>query len=178
MVTKGGHSVHAIFPYIREHFLAKEAHFRVFSQADSRLEGWFKGEMPVLLETHRAQGMIQSYERELNVPTPMGPKQRRQIDFRVRVGSRFYLCELKAMCTSQAAGTPRDLHFYLRDDDVGMIKDLKQLPQLPVSDSLWLLAFVYPAPKLDEWDAALENIHALAKDCRCTTSPKDCPSFL
>lgn len=136
----------------------------MFSQADSRLDGWFKGEMLVLLETLRAQGMIQSCEGQINVPTPIGSNQRRQIDFRVRVGSRFYLCELKAMCTSQAAGPPRDPYFYLRDDDVSMIKDLKKLPQLPFSDSLWPLAFVYPGPKLDEWDAALEKIHGLAKD--------------
>lgn len=30
----------------------------------------------------------------------------------------------------QAAGTPRNLHFYFRDDHVGLIKDFKKLDEL------------------------------------------------
>jgi len=38
-----------IMQNIRDWFLAKNEHFEVFAEADTRLEGWFKAEFIVLL---------------------------------------------------------------------------------------------------------------------------------
>jgi len=38
-----------LLPYLQDWFLQKEEHFVAFANADSRLEGWFKAEMLVLL---------------------------------------------------------------------------------------------------------------------------------
>jgi len=108
--------VNAIFPAIREWFVSKQTHLTAFAELDSRLEGWFKGELLVLLRELQRSGAVRSFVRELNVATAPG---RVQIDFAVCIGNETHYCELKAACISQAAGTPRNLRFYLRETRSG-----------------------------------------------------------
>ncbi len=138
-----------LLPDIRNWFLAKEEYFLAFAEADSRIEGWFKAEMIILLKRLQAQRRIDHFEREYNISK--GTQQRNQIDFRLQIQGQVHLCELKALCISQAAGTPRNLHFYFRDDHVGIIKDLKKLDGLSNNENKWVLAFVYPSPAPAEW---------------------------
>ena len=163
-----------IFPAIREWFLAKEQHLSTFAALDSRLEGWFKGEMFVLLQELQQQRLIASFEREKCVATESG---RIQIDFLVRLGGETHYCELKAVCISQAAGTPRNLRFYLREDEVGLIRDLRKLSRLPESGEKWVLAFVYPNP-VEAWAEAIAALPQDLKRWGCVTRPEEFPPYL
>jgi len=113
---------------IYEWFLIRKEHLQVFADADSRVEGWFKAEFLVLLKRLLDDSVIESFEREAKIKSLTG---RRQIDFELSIMGEQHLCELKALCISQAAGTPRNLRFYLREDGVGLIKDFRKLDVLP-----------------------------------------------
>lgn len=159
---------------IQDWFLAKEEHFVMFAKADTRLEGWLKAELIVLLNRLKRQGLVERFEREANVATSTG---RKQIDFRLCLGGEIHLCELKALCISQTAGTPRNLHFYFREDQVGLIRDFRKLDALP-DKNRWVLGFVYPSPKLWEWTQTIASLPDGLRQWRCITNPQDFPDYL
>ena len=163
--------IDSLLPHVDNWFLPKKDYFQAFATADSRIEGWLKGEMFVLLNTLSKQGVIASYEREFNIPTSKGPKTRRQIDFRIHLQGQAHLCELKALCISQMAGTPRNLDFYFRDDEVGIVKDLKKLDDLPSREKKWVLGFVYPSPDPNEWSKTITSLSGVLDHWRCLTNP-------
>jgi hypothetical protein len=160
---------------IRNWFLSKEEYFRAFADVDSRIEGWFKAETIILLNQLQRQRKIDSYEREFS--TSRGERQRNQIDFRLHIQGQAHLCEIKALCISQAAGTPRNLNFYFRDDHVGIIKDLRKLDSLTREECKWVLAFVYPSPNVAEWDDVLSSLPDELKHWMCVTQPHDYPDY-
>lgn len=164
----------AILKAIRDWFLGKEEHFTAFAEADTRLEGWLKAELIVLLNRLSTQRLVDEFEREANVTTSAG---RRQIDFRLRLGGVTHLCELKALCVSQAAGTPRNLQFYFREDQVGLIKDFRKLDTVPGSNK-WVLGFIYPGPGLRQWRETIASLPEGLRHWRCITSPEDFPDYL
>ena len=139
-----------LIPPINRWFAAKDEHLAVFSDSDCRLEGWFKGELLVLFTRLRQAAVITGFEREAKVPC-IAPGKRIQVDFRLRIGTETHLYELKALCISQAAGTPRNLNFYFRDDHVGIVKDFKKLEGVATANK-WLIAFVYPEPNPMAWE--------------------------
>jgi len=160
---------------IWEWFRHKRKHFRAFAERDSRIEGWFKAEMIVLLNRLIRQGKVEEFEREYN--TAKGERERRLIDFRLHIHGQAHLCELKAMCISQEAGTPRNLRFYFRDDHVGIIRDFKKLDRLENRGKKWVLAFIYPSPEVDEWYDAIASLPNELRHWRCLTQPQDYPAF-
>jgi hypothetical protein len=137
-----------IIEHIKKWFNDKREYFEVFARNDTRLESWFKGELLVLFERLKSEGVIDRFERELNVQTNEG---RRQVDFAVTIGGEEHLCELKAACISRAKGTPRDVKFYFRKDDVGLMKDFLKLDRI-AGDRKWVLSFFYPRPSVSEWN--------------------------
>jgi hypothetical protein len=145
------YKLETLLPLIVDWFKDRRGHLDVFAQADCRLEGWFKGELLVLFSKLVKDGVLSGFEREANVPVPGG---RLQIDFRLRLGDQTHLCEVKALCISQAAGTPRNLKFYFRDDKLGLFKDFRKLNSIAATNK-WLLAFVYPVPEQLAWESAL-----------------------
>jgi len=165
-----------LLSYISEWFLDKREHFTAFAQADSRIEGWFKAELLVLFNRLVADQVIENFEREANVPSPRDGK-RKQVDFRLHIQGQKHLCELKALCISQAAGTPRNLHFYFRDDHVGLIKDFKKLDEI-ASQNKWVIAFVYPAPDSKEWNNVVASLPSALRHWRPVTSPSNFPSWM
>ncbi|RMD65173.1 hypothetical protein D6833_03325 [Candidatus Parcubacteria bacterium] len=165
-----------LIPYLSEWFLNKQEHFTAFAQADSRIEGWFKAELLVLFNRLVASQVIERFEREVNIPSPRDGR-RKQIDFRLYIQGQEHLCELKALCISQAAGTPRNLHFYFRDDHVGLIKDFKKLDELGHSNK-WVIGFVYPTPGLNEWNKVLSSLPSTLRHWRPITNPSDFPNWV
>lgn len=159
-----------LLTYISKWFLDKQEHFRAFAQADSRIEGWFKAEPLVLFNRLVASQVIEKFEREASVPSPRD----RKVDFRLYIQGQDHLCELKALCISQAAGTPRNLHFYFRDDHVGLIKDFKKLDEIG-NPNKWVIAFVYPAPDSKEWNNAIASLPSTLRHWRPITSISDFP---
>jgi hypothetical protein len=172
---KKGYNTKSFLPYIRDWFLSKREHFTSFSTADSRIEGWFKAELLVLFNKLAQEGRLK-YEREANITSPKDGK-RKQVDFRFKIDGEDHRCELKALCISQAAGTPRNLHFYFRDDHMSLIKDFKKLDELPYKNK-WLLAFIYPSPKESEWGKVVGSLPSTLKHWNAITDPRDFPEFV
>lgn len=165
-----------LLSHISEWFLNKREHFAAFAQADSRIEGWFKAELLVLFNRLVTSRVIQDFEREANLPSPKDRK-RKQVDFRLQIMGQEHLCELKALCISQAAGTPRNLRFYFRNDHVGLIKDFKKLDEIGNSNK-WVLAFVYPSPDSKEWGNVVASLPSTLRHWKPVTSPGDFPSWV
>lgn len=163
-----------VLRYIEDWFLEKKDYFKVFAEADTRLEGWFKAELILLLNDLLKHKVIDEFKREWNVSTPAG---RKQIDFCLYIRGELHYCELKAMCISQAAGTPRNLQFYFRDDNVGLIKDFKKLDAIS-GDNKWILGFVYPRPEALRWASTLESLPSDFRHWRCITKPEDFPDYI
>lgn len=159
----------SLIPFINEWFLNKSEYLLTFAQKDSRLEGWFKGELFVLFEKLSAMGIIDKFEREVKIHS-MIDDRRKQIDFILHIGGQQNLCEIKALCISQSAGTPRDLNFYFRDDHVGLIKDFKKLEEFN-NPYKWVLAFIYPAPDPNDWCMAIHSLPITLKQWKTVTSP-------
>lgn len=155
-------------------FFTKKDYFEVFSAADTRLEGWFKAELLLLFSQLKAKGEIQDYHREVNFKIPGG---RYQIDFGVEYKGVIHYCEIKALCISQAAGTPRNLDFYFRDDHVGLIKDFKKLQGLRLENK-WVMAFIYPNPGIKKWKELVHSIEDRLINWEQITSPDQYPSYL
>jgi len=166
--------VEDILQSVRDWFLSKQEHFTAFAEADTRLEGWLKGELIVLLNRLSQRELVERFKREANIATSTGCKR---IDFRLRVSGEIHLCELKALCISQAAGTPRNLPFYFREGHVGLIKDFRKLDALP-SKNKWVLGFVYPNPELRQWTQMIASLPEDLRHWQCITSPEDFPDYL
>jgi hypothetical protein len=166
----------ALVPHISRWFLQKQEHFAVFAQADSRIEGWFKAELLVLFNRLKASQVLENFTRETRVISRKDGK-RKQVDFRLQVQGQTHLCELKALCISQAAGTPRNLHFYFRDNDVGLVKDFKKLDEIS-GENKWVIAFVYPAPDSNEWSNAVASLPSTMRHWRPITSLSDFPDWV
>ena len=158
-----------LLPHIRDWFEGKPEHLKTFANSDCRLEGWFKGELLVLFSRLARQGVIAGFEREVNIPTHT-PGGRFQIDFKVTLGTELYLCELKALCISRAAGTPRNLNFYFRDDGLGLVKDFKKLDSVPASNK-WMMAFIYPVPDPLTWKQAVGLLPTTVQHWRSIDQP-------
>lgn len=161
----------SIIGNVKEWFLPRKEYFETFIKNDTRVESWFKAELLVLLSRLVKERIIDSFERE---PSLYDKSDRRsQIDFSVTVrGVENYL-ELKALCTSQAKGTPRNLSFYFRDDNVVLVKDFKKLSTIDVTNK-WILAFIYPKPAKENWRLVTKKI-----DCwKCLTKLDDYPEYL
>ncbi len=165
-----------LLPHISKWFLDKREHFTAFAQADSRIESWFKAELLVLFNRLVVNQVVESFEREAKVISPKDGR-RKQVDFRLQIQGQTHLCELKALCISQAAGTLRNLHFYFRDDHVGLIKDFKKLDEI-ASQNKWVIAFVYPAPDSKEWSNAVVSLPSTLKHWRPVTSLSGFPNWM
>lgn len=164
----------AVLESIKDWFLDRSDYFNAFIDADSRLEGWFKAELLLLLPKLVGKGLLERFERECNISTPTG---RKQIDFCLSIQGGTHYCELKAMCISQAAGTPRSLKFYFQDNHVGLIRDFKKVDGIP-GNNKWVLGFVYPNPGVTKWEYVIESVPDIYKHWQCETSPKDFPEYL
>jgi len=169
----------SLLPNISDWFKDKEIWFRTFAKHDSRVEGWFKGEMLVCLEHLKDQGCIEGFDREFTIGKKgWGEKGQLKIDLRVRNNGQNHLCELKAMCISRASGTSRDLNFYFRpNQDVGLVKDFKKLASLQTQDALWILSFVYPSPSTEDWNRALGKWQEVITPWACMTDPSSYPNW-
>ncbi len=165
-----------LLPEIRNWFEPKTEHLQTFACMDSRVEGWFKGELLVLFGRLLREHQLSSFEREANVPIS-ATRKRTQVDFRIGLDGDTHLCELKALCISQAGGTPRNLQFYCKDDQLGLVKDFRKLDQLE-SKNKWALAFVYPKPSEDDWNRAVDSLVSACRHWKVVTPLSDASDAL
>jgi len=165
----------AVLPEIRAWFEQKRKHLLAFAELDCRVEGWFKGELLLLFKEMQRTHRIAQFEREVKVPR-VDTGGRTQVDFRVRIGSKHHLCEVKSLCISNRT-TPRNLQFYFRDDDVGLIRDFRKLDYVH-AERKWGVAFVYPTPLADVWAKAVESLLPRLPHWESLSDPRDAKDFL
>lgn len=163
-----------VFQKIHEWFLTKKEQFIEFANADTRIEGWFKAELIVLFNKLVREGVIEQFEREPNFSTSSA---RKQVDFTILTNGKLNLCEIKAICISQAAGTPRNLHFYFREDHVGLIKDFRKLDALPYKHK-FVIGFIYPKPENSQWEKEISSLPKDLNHWKCISDPSESPDFL
>jgi len=164
----------SVIKYINEWFLPKSEHFEAFAKNDTRVESWFKAELLVLFEKLARQKVIDSFEREPKLDI----NGRKQVDFSINIKGEQHYLELKAVCISRSKGTPRNLFFYLRDDNVGMIKDFGKLDKIKGLKNKWILAFIYPRPTEENWLKACKIIHKNFSHWECITRLETYPQRL
>jgi hypothetical protein len=142
---------------IHAHFDQKKDRFPVFAHNNTRVEGWFKGELLCLfteLDLHH-------FETEKKFCRPEWKRPRR-VDFALTKDKdgEEHLIELKALMLSSEEDDPRkSLSFYFNKDfipaDADKLRDLCAPQDYPENVRKWLLIFIYPAPDAAEWDSLL-----------------------
>lgn len=161
----------SIIQHIDEWFIPKKEYFYAFIENDSRLEGWFKAELIVLFSKLSKEKVIDIFYREPKLYDKTG--SRKQIDFSITINGIKHYLELKALCISQSKGTPRNLPFYFRNDNVGIIKDFQKLEELGVNNK-WVLGFIYPKPNEKDWIKETNKLD----QWKCLTKLENYPSYI
>ena len=139
-----------------EHFKAKDKYFELFSNNDTRIEGWFKAEILKSLNELKVNHCISEFKLEWSIKDENG--KRKSIDFIIKFNDdKLFLIEVKAIVISHHK-TPRNLNYYFREDHVGILKDFYKLNSITPYENKCVIAFIYPTPNKDEWDNILRNI--------------------
>lgn len=162
-----------LLPYIWDWFREKREYLKVFAAADSRVEGWFKAELLMLFTHLQESGVIERFECEVNIPLPIAGSSPK-VDFKLSLSGEEHLCELKSPCISRVRGKARNLRFYFRED---LIKDFRRLDKLGYPNR-WVLAFVYPAPSVAEWNRAVGMLPNDLKHWKPITQVEDFPDWI
>lgn len=161
---------------LKKWFLGRKKHLKSFGLYDCRLESWFKGELFIFFDDLKRRRAIENFQREVRRKTV--DNKRRQVDFSIIIKGEEQLCELKSLCISKRR-TKRDLKFYFRDDNVGLIRDFRKLKRIKTKGTeKWLLAFIYPNPNNGEWKNQISSLSCEFKEWKCLTKPSDYPDFL
>lgn len=163
-----------ILPYINNWFFSKQSYLESFSRNDSRLEGWFKGELFLLFDILRTQNIIDDFDREFRINNEVAGIN--QIDFRLRVNNNFNFLEIKSLCISQTH-TQRDLNFYFRDNNLGLINEFRRL-DLINNNLKWILGFIYPRPNENDWNNVCLNINPEFNHWECVSNINNSTDFI
>jgi hypothetical protein len=156
------------------YFSKKSIYFNIFSKVDSRIEGWFKGELLFLLENLIKTRKIKSYNRELNLLN--FNDKRKNIDFEILLNSgKSILLELKSLTISKNAGTPRNLNFYFKEDPLGILNDFIKLDLIKYNGDKYVIGFIYPKPKLENWMDMQKVIIEKGFNWKCISNIKEFP---
>jgi hypothetical protein len=157
-----------------QEFKQRLEHFEAYTAEGVQVEGWFKGEILVILRRLTDRGVITGFARE----HPATTGGRKKIDFIVDAGGQEVAIELKAWLDGFQKGARWRTHHYCTADPViGIGPDLEKL-QTCACDQKIVVAFCHANPGRDGWMTALQ---ALAKNLsqfslRSLTKPEDYPS--
>ena len=162
---------------LRNWFIPKEEHLKAFANADTRVESWFKGESIVLFQKLHKQNVIKGYHREHAIYN-LYEKKNNKIDFIVNLYAKNLLIEYKALCISQSDGTPRNLNFYFREDNLGLIADFSKMENLKFAGEKWVVGFIYPNPGLLAWSRIVSSVAANKPLWQSITDPNVYPPHL
>ncbi len=139
-----------LFKRIDEYFLREQALTRVraFLEGERQVEGWFKGELLLLLKTLRKENCFAIWQSEFRTPE-IGNKR---IDFFVDLADGQLYLELKAFYQGKQRDTTINLTtcFTALPSDIDKLADLRQ-------GNKFLLIFVTPKPNLEDWKAAMKK---------------------
>jgi len=155
------------------HFSACAEYFDAFADEGVQIEGWFKGEMLVLLRRLKKEGLITGFHREQAI----GAGGRKRLDFVIDFGGERVAIELKAWLDGFQKGTRWCAHHYCTADTVtGIGPDLAKLEGSGFEGKL-VLVFCYRNPGVDGWRAALARLSESLPmySLRSVTKPEDYP---
>jgi hypothetical protein len=142
----------SLLPHLRDHFDALENHMLCFTTQGVQIEGWFKGELLVLLQRLIKEQVVQSFDREVQ---HLGAK----IDLRIESKQRNWV-ELKHWLIGRQKGTSYGPSDYFRDSSsVGIIGDVRKLRSCPVGDQRWLLILASANPGSDKWQNGITGFN-------------------
>lgn len=139
-----------LFRQIDEYFLRAEALARVraFLHSERQVEGWFKGELLLFLQSLEKQKKIDQWKPEYRTQE-IG---NRRIDFYIRLDDGPLHIELKSFYHGNQAGSTIDLDtcFSALPSDIDKLADLQE-------GNKFSLVFVTPKPNSDKWKGALQK---------------------
>jgi hypothetical protein len=85
---------------------------------------------------------------------------------------------MQCLCISQSLNTPRNLGFYFRKDDVGLLEDFRKLSELSTPEGKWVMGFIYPKPDMHQWETTLASVSSDMARWTCVTKLDDYPDYL
>jgi hypothetical protein len=133
-----------LFAEIDRHFLAPEALRRaeLFARhGRSSAEGWFKGELMLLLESLAKDGRIEGWRADV----PITEDSRQRCDFRIVTGGRPLWLEVKTLVQpAQVADSG------VMSKGGGFAEDLVKLMRVREGEK-GVLLFVVPRPEPSQW---------------------------
>ncbi|GAA4316763.1 hypothetical protein [Flaviaesturariibacter amylovorans] len=153
-----------VLSQLEKWFNEKNFYFLIFSATDTRLEGWFKGEMLVLFAFMKHSKIIADFEVEHSLMTG------ERVDFKLILPSgEIVFLELKALSISKLKGS-RGLSFYMSDSH--LFNDFRKLEKEPCSESTKKLAiaFIYPKPNNIKWQEAIAKANTYHPNWQCLSS--------
>lgn len=159
-----------LVPLLRRHFNPLEDRFVSFLRHEVNLEGWFKGELLVALDTLLATGTVAAFDREVRV-------NHSRIDLCVEANEQKHWVELKYWLNGRQRGYNYAPAFYFEDPTaVGITKDVAKLRTLDTKDQRWLLILVVSNPGTVAWTAGLAKHNSKFQSKLATRSnPADFP---
>jgi sugar fermentation stimulation protein SfsA len=138
----------------RKHFNSLQDRFASFLRHEVIIEGWFKGELLVALDTLLATGTVAAFDREVRV-------HHSRIDLCVEAKGQKHWVELKYWLNGSQRGSEYSPAFYFGDPtEVGVTKDVAKLRGLDTKDQRWLLILVVSNPGTVAWTAGLAKYNS------------------
>lgn len=132
---------------------------KVFTDKDSAVEGWFKGELMVLFSGLQEESVLEDFKRECKVSALKG----RKTDFLLTLSDgRSVVIEMKAANQGRNFKAREFVEGW--NDGHSVVEDIKKLSPLGSDYDCYVVAFVYPPiseGQEDEWYAAVENLKEL-----------------
>ena len=121
---------------------------QAFHRAESQIEGWFKGEMILLLEGMKRTGNITGFAHLREHPVPGG---KQKYDFVISAEGATNAVEIKAWLIGKQKGTTYDARWYFTDRAVSKLhgEAEKLLPW--DKGRKFILAYCYRRPEVDDW---------------------------
>jgi hypothetical protein len=160
-----------LIPHLRTHFDALQDRLLCFTKHGVQTEGWFKGELLVLLETLVQKKVVESFDREVRQTGAL-------IDLLV-VSDRRHWVELKHWLIGTQKGTAYGPSFYFRDSSsVGIVRDARKLLSCPAEDQHWLLILAAANPGVELWRKGIQGFNEKFYPIRLETrtDPAEFPS--
>lgn len=159
-----------LIPLLRKHFDPLEVRFGSFLRHAVNLEGWFKGELLVALDTLSATGAVAAFDREVRMLNS-------RVDLCVEANGRKHWVELKYWPNGNQRGLNYTPAFYFGDPtEVGITKDVAKLRALDAGDQRWLLILVVSNPGTGAWTAGLAKHNSKFKsNLAMHSNPADFP---
>lgn len=160
-----------LLEHLRAQFDPLDDRMRSFARHGVQLEGWFKGELLVALDSLKAAGVIKKFDRE--VKRPEG-----RIDL-VIDSPGLHWVELKHWLIGSQRGTTYGPGFYFGDpSSVGIVKDVDKLLRIPPQVGRWLLLLLTANPGRAAWNSGLAafNNKFAPRHLDSCTDPSEFPS--